>query len=243
MSADLSPARPCIGLIVPPAHGQVPPDAQPLYGERYHFIARGLGIGGISPRGFAQVMDSIVDKARELQAAGAQAISLMGTSISFYRGAAFTDQLRDALEQATGLPCTTMSHAIVSALKTLGVQRVAVATSYIDELNEHLVSYLHGQGIEVTAIEGLGIELVNGPSEVPTSQLVELSERVFRRSPGAQGVFMSCGGLITLDAIDALEASLGVPAIASSPSGFWDLVRRGGWDPRSERGGRLFRHA
>lgn len=242
MSAQLSPARPRIGLIVPPAHGQVPPDAQPLYGERCEFIARGLGIGGISPRGFAQVMDSIVDRARELKADGAQAISLMGTSISFYRGAAFTEQLREAMEQATGLPCTTMSHAIVSALKTLGLSRVAVATAYIDELNERLVEHLRHHGIEVTAIEGLGIELVSGVSEVPTQQLVELSQRVFQRAPGAQGVFMSCGGLITLDAIAELEASLGVPAIASSPCGFWDLVRRGGWDPRSERGGRLFTH-
>ncbi len=243
MSADLSPARPRIGLIVPPAHGQVPPDAAPLYGERYHFIARGLGIGGISPRGFAQVMDTIVERARELKADGAQAISLMGTSISFYRGAAFTDQLREAMEQATGLPCTTMSHAIVSALNTLGVSRVAVATAYIDELNQHLVKHLQHHGIEVTAIEGLGIEAVSSVSEVPTAKLVELSQRVFERAPGAQAVFMSCGGLLTLDAIAALESQLGVPAIASSPSGFWDLVRRGGWDPRSSAGGRLFTHA
>ena len=233
-------ARPRFGLIVPPAHGQVPPDAPLLYGERYDFIARGLGIGGVSPRGFAGAIDSIVDKARELQAEGVQAISLMGTSISFYRGAAFTASLREAMAQATGLPCTTMSHAIVSALQTLGVQRVAVATSYIDELNQRLVEHLAGHGIEVTAIEGLGIEPVGGAAEVSTAQLIELSRRVFAAAPGAQGVFMSCGGLLTLDAIAALEDALGLPVIGSSPSGFWDLVRTGGADPRSAAGGRLF---
>lgn len=237
-------ARPRIGLIVPPAHGEVPPDAPLLYGDRYDFIARGLGIGGISPRGFAQVMDTIVDKARELQADGAQAISLMGTSISFYRGAAFTAELREAMEQATGLPCTTMSHAIVSSLNTLGVSKVAVATAYIDELNQRLVEHLQHHGFEVTAIEGLGIEAVSGVSQVPTDELVELGERVFARAPGAQAIFLSCGGLLTLGAIGALESQLGVPAIGSSPSGFWDVVRRGGWDPRSNiAGGRLFTHA
>jgi arylmalonate decarboxylase len=79
-------AAPCIGLVVPPAHGDVPQDAAVLYGGRYRLIARGLGIGGVSPEGFAPVVDSIVQRAVELRDAGAQVISMMGTSISFYRG-------------------------------------------------------------------------------------------------------------------------------------------------------------
>ena len=46
-------ARPRLGLIVPPAEGEVPEDARHLYGDRIEFIARGLGIGGVSPDGFA----------------------------------------------------------------------------------------------------------------------------------------------------------------------------------------------
>ena len=60
---------------------------------------------------------------------------MMGTSISFYRGAARTEALRQAMEDAAGVPCTTMSHAVVRSLKALGVRRVAVATSYIEALN------------------------------------------------------------------------------------------------------------
>lgn len=43
----MSGAVPCIGLIVPPAHGEVPQDGPTLYGDRVRFIARGLGIGGV----------------------------------------------------------------------------------------------------------------------------------------------------------------------------------------------------
>lgn len=237
----MSTRRPRIGLIVPPAHGRVPPDAPLLYGDRFDFVARGLGIDGVSPEGFAPVVDRIVDLARELRADGAQAISLMGTSLSFYRGAAFTDGLRDAMQQATGVPCTTMSHAVVSALQRLGVKRVAVATSYIDALNEQLVAYLESQAFEVTAIAGLGISAVGGASAVSTPQLVALSKSVHAQVPGAQAIFMSCGGLLTLDAIAALEDQLGIPAIGSSPCGFWDAVRTSGHDPRSTlAGGSLF---
>lgn len=230
---------PTLGLIVPPGHGQVPEDGPLLYGGRVRFIARGLGIGGVSPEGFAPVIDTVLDRARELRQAGADAISLMGTSISFYRGPAFTESLRAAMQEATGVPCTTMSHAIVAALRALGIRRVAVATSYIDELNEKLVAYLTHAGFTVTAIEGMALTEVREINAVPTEALVRLGRKVFAQAP-ADGIFISCGGLLTLDAIRQLESELGVPVTASSPAGFRDVVKLAGVDPSSDGFGRLF---
>ena len=233
-------AIPVIGLIVPPSGGEVPEDGPLLYGERVHFVARGLGIAAVSPAGFNPVIDTVLDKARELRDAGAQAISLMGTSISFYRGAAFTEDLRAAMQEATGLPCTTMSHAIVAALRELGVQRVAVATSYIDELNDCLEDYLTHAGFDVTAIRGLSLTGVKEMQAVTPQTLLELSESVYRQDPSADGVFISCGGLLTLDVIGPLEATLGLPATSSSTAGFWDVMKLAGQNPASPGYGRLF---
>lgn len=234
------PARPTIGLIVPPAHGQVPSDARLLYGERVRFIGRGLGISAVSPAGFDPVVDTVLERARELRDAGAQAISLMGTSISFYRGAAFTEQLRAAMQEATGLPCTTMSHAIVRALRALSIHRVAVATSYIDELNDRLVDYLSGAGFTVTAIRGLSVSAVEEVGAVAPATLLDLAESVHRQDPSADGVFISCGGLLTLEVIPPLESRLGKPATSSSTAGFWDVMMLAGLDPSAPGYGRLF---
>ena len=231
---------PVIGLIVPPGAGEVPSDARLLYGDRVNFIARGLGISAVSPTGFNPVIDTVLDRARELRDAGAQAISLMGTSISFYRGAAFTEDLRASMQEATGLPCTTMSHAIVRALRALGIRRVAVATSYIDELNDRLVDYLTHADFEVTAIRGLSITGVKEVGEVTPAALFALSESVHAADPSADGIFISCGGLLTLDVLKPLEDKLGKPATSSSPAGFWDVVRLAGIDPSSPGFGRLF---
>jgi arylmalonate decarboxylase len=230
----------CAGLIVPPAAGLVPQDAGQLYADRVKFIARGLGVSAVSPEGFESVVGHILDKARELRDAGAQVISLMGTSISFYKGPEFTEWLRAAMQEATGVPCTTMSHAIVAALRQLGIKRVAVATSYIDELNDRLVDYLTAAGVTVTAIRGMSLTGVKEIGEVPTKALVDLSQSVWREDASAEGVFISCGGLLTLDAIKQLEDSLGLPATASSPAGFWDVMRLGGWEASSAGHGRLF---
>ena len=119
-------------------------------------------------------------------------------------------------------------------------RRVAVATSYIDELNDKLVAYLTHAGFTVTAIEGMSINGVKEVGEVTTQALVDLSKKVYARDTSADGIFISCGGLLTLDAIRQLEDELDVPVTASSPAGFWDVVRLGGWDPRSKGFGRLF---
>jgi arylmalonate decarboxylase len=230
-----------LGLIVPPAAGLVPTDGQALYGERdVRFIARGLGIPGISPEGFDTVVDRILALAVELRDAGAQAVSLMGTSLSFYRGLEFTNALRERMQEATGLPCTTMSHAIVDSLRALGVRRVAVATAYIDTLNERLVAYLASCGISVTHIEGLSITGVEAVGHVTGDTLMALAERTVAADRSAQGLLISCGGLLTLDIHVPLEDKLGLPVTSSSPAGFWDLMRAAGLDSASPGHGRLF---
>ncbi|MBJ2156357.1 arylmalonate decarboxylase [Variovorax sp. IB41] len=232
--------QPHLGLIVPPAAGAVPVDGPLLYGNRIRFSARGLGLGEISTRGYTEVIDSVIGKALELKADGVSAVSLMGTSLSFFRGVAFNRQLEVEMARATGLPCTTMSNAIVAGLRSLNVRRVAVATAYIDEVNVHLRRYLEQNDFEPLALEGLSISDVQEVGTVPTQVLVDLSRKVFEAQPGADGVLISCGGLVTLDAVREVETLLKVPVVSSSPAGFWDLVRKAGLDARSPGHGRLF---
>lgn len=218
----------------------MPVDGPLLYGDRIRFSARGLGLGEISTRGYAEVIDSVVGNAMELAGEGVSAVSLMGTSLSFFRGAGFNRELQAEMARATGLPCSTMSDAIVDGLRSLGVRRVAVATAYIDEVNTRLRRYLLDSDLEPLTLEGLSISDVQAVAKVPTQVLVDLCTRVFDASPGADGILISCGGLVTLDAVREVEASLQVPVVSSSPAGFWHLVRCAGLDARSPGHGRLF---
>jgi len=231
---------PGLGLIVPPQAGEVPSDGPTLYADRARFIARGLGLGEISTSGYEAVIDRVVELARALAGDGAQAVSLMGTSLSFFRGARFNDELVAEMTRATGLPCTTMSNAIVRGLRALGLRKVAAATAYIDEVNDRLAAYLKACDIEPTAVEGLSITGVAEVGRVSTAALVELCERVHRARPDSDGILISCGGLLTLDAIAIVERRLGVPVVSSSPAGFWDLLRVAGVDSRAPGHGRLF---
>ncbi|SMG06708.1 arylmalonate decarboxylase [Paraburkholderia susongensis] len=232
---------PLIGLIVPPASGEVPSDAAKLYPHRARFIARGLALPAISTAGYDSVIDTVTARAIELADAGAQVISLMGTSLSFYRGANFNRELVRAMTTATGLPATTMSQAVVRGLRNVGARRIAVATAYTDDVNARLRDFLLAEGFEVRSISGLGMTDVIGVGEVTGDTLMAIARDAFAKDPTAQAILISCGGLKTLGIIEALEAQFGVPVVSSSPAGFWDVVQLANVDPLVSGAGRLFR--
>lgn len=215
--------KPVVGLIVPPQASEVPPESE-MYPE-ITFIAEGLGLGSVEPDGYDQVIDLVVSKAQHLVERGAQAVSLMGTSLSFYRGNEENDQLVQRMEAATGVPCSTMSHAIMRGLGSVGAQKIAVATSYVDIVNEYLKVFLSNAGFTVLSCEGLGEAGVEAMAQITTETLVKLCLLAYEKSDRkAEGILLSCGGLRTLDTIRQVEATLGIPVIASSPAGFWDVA-------------------
>jgi len=156
--------RPVLGLIVPPAAGLVPPEGPEMYPE-IDFIAQGLALSSVDKEGYDQVIDQVVEAAQKLAARGARAVSLMGTSLSFYRGSDFNEELVARLRESTGLPCSTMSHAILRGLRVSSIERVAVASSYIDDVNQRLVRFLDQNQIQAVCAYGLGVNDVTAMSK------------------------------------------------------------------------------
>jgi arylmalonate decarboxylase len=233
-------AEPTIGLIVPTASGEVPADGPKLYPSGVRFVAAGLGLQRLTPEGYDSVIDRVGDLARDLAGQGAAAVALMGTSLSFYKGFEFNEQLKDTIREATGLPATTMSTGVIEGLRALGVRHVAVATAYIDEVNHRLRQVLVDSGFQVGAVQWLGIDAVGEAKNVSEADLVALGQRALAASPGADGILISCGGLRTLGVTVPLEAASGVPVVSSTPAAFWSAVRLVGHPGAAPGYGRLF---
>jgi arylmalonate decarboxylase len=245
LALGASPSRaaaadaPVLGLIFPPADRPTPADAARLY-PHVRFLSDGVGVARMTPEGFDEKLDRMVPAAERLRGRGAQAIALMGTSMSFYRGVAFNQGLTDSITKATGLPATTMSTAMVQALHAVGARRVTAATAYGDEINRRLRVFLEQAGFEVLTVKGLGIESISNLSSVTQADLFAFCSGVYQSAPAADALFVSCGGLDTLDLIAPLERRCGAPTISSLPHALWGAVRLLGLSGRSPGFGRLF---
>jgi len=216
---------PLLGLIAPPANYPVPPEGLALYGSDLRFTVYGLGLPTMTPEGYDSVIDKIVPAARQQAKEGASAISIFGTSLTFYKGAAFNQKLIDDVHKATGLPTTSMSTAVVEGLRAFGAHRVTVATAYNDEVNRRLRTFLGESGFEVVALEGLGLEAIGDPSKVSQSDLQQFCAGVFKRASKADALLVSCGGLRTLELLAPLESQCKVPVVSSTPHALWAGMR------------------
>jgi len=216
---------PVLGLIFPPLNRGVPDEGIAMYGDRLKYVVTGLGVEQMTPEGFNAVIERVPAAAKKLAEAGAEAIELTGTSLTFYQGEAFNQKLRQIVVEASGLPATTMSNGVIEGLKQVGAKRVAVATAYNDVVNERLRAFLIEHGLEPVVVTGMGIEAIADVDKVTQNDLLEFGARVRASASDADSLLLSCGGFRTLELIAPLEAKTGVPVISSMPHGLWAGAR------------------
>jgi arylmalonate decarboxylase len=225
-------AEPTLGLIFPPVNYPIPPDAKLLYPRGVRFIGNGVGLpGGMTVAGYDEAIPRVLPRAVDLAKEGAGVISVFGSSLTFYKGAKFHEDLIRQVARATGRPATTQSNGLVDGLRTANARRVAVATAYTDAVTERLKIFLQESGFEVTFAKGLGYERI--PEGAATHEILfKLSTDVYANSKKADALVVSCGALKTLDLIVPVESVIKVPVVSSTPHGLWNGVKMLGVDAR-----------
>ncbi len=119
---------------------------------------------------------------------------VIGTSLTFYRGAEAHAELMQALRATTGLPVSTMSQAVVEGLRGFGARQIAVATAYADEVNARLKGFLTAHGFDVLALKGFGLLGFNQPDTMREDDIIALGSEVCAEAPATEGLLISCGG-------------------------------------------------
>jgi arylmalonate decarboxylase len=213
-----------IGLVVPFATDKVPDEGLQMY-PGVRFLPRGVGVRSLTPTGYDSACDAILPAAEYLANQDVDAIMVIGTSLTFYRGSDFHDQLMDNLRKSTGLPVSTMSQAVVDGLRSFGARRIVVATAYGDDVNNRLKDFLTAQGFEVLALEGFGLFGFGEPGAKSEADIIALSSKLCTAAPSAEGLLISCGGLRTLGVAKPLEERHDVPVVASTQAAFWAALR------------------
>jgi arylmalonate decarboxylase len=218
-------SSPTLGLIFPPENYPIPPDAKLLYPKGVEFIGNGVGLpGGMTVEGYEEAIPRVLPRAADLAKQGADVISVFGSSLTFYKGAKFHDDLIAQVAKTTGRKATTQSNGLLDGLRTANARRVAVATAYTDVVTERLKVFLQEYGFEVTSARGLGYERI--PEGAATHDILfKLSTEAYANSKKAEALVVSCGALQTLDLIVPVEDVIKVPVVSSTPHGLWHGVK------------------
>lgn len=166
-------------------------------------------------------------------------IALGCTSGSFIGGSSYDLELIKKMEHRSSTKCITTGRSVIDALKTMGLDRLALFTPYTDDITERAVSYLSENNIETISRKGMGLTRDYDIDMVPL-ETVKKEVLALRDLSECNGIFISCTGLKTVPIIAELEELTGLPVITSVQATFWNCLKISGVQDMPENFGSLF---
>lgn len=133
----------------------------------------------------------------------------------------------------------TAAGAGIAALRRVGASRLLVITPYPDAVNVEVGRRLVSEGFGVTALTGLPLATNIEVDRLDPAFLVDLAVSLADTHPEADGVFICCGALRSMQVAAQIELRTGLPTIVSNQAILWHCLRLAGLDDTLPGFGRL----
>ena len=181
----------------------------------------------------------LLEGAEQLRAHMPAAAMWACTSGSFVFGLEGATAQAKAIQDSLGIPVSSTSLAFVSAVRALGLKRVAIAATYPDDVAQLFQQLLADSGI-ATVSRG-ALEIITGV-EVGTVE----KDRVIAHAraydhPDAEAILMPDTALHTVAFLDELESATGKTVLTANQVTVWEAMRLAGRVTPQQGLGRLFR--
>jgi maleate isomerase len=162
------------------------------------------------------------------------------TSATISHGRAFDLQFADAIERQAGVPAVTAAGALVEAVESLGVRKIAFSSPYVEALNREVAEFLVSCGFQTVSRAYVGEDLGNyGQGALTPEEIFDLGCRADHRD--AEVLVLSCTDIRAVEAIEALERHLRKPVVTSNQALMFCAAKRLGLAlPGTPRIGSLF---
>lgn len=143
------------------------------------------------------------------------------TASSMREGRAGEAAILALMGQASEIPAISTSSVVAEAFKALGVRSVVVLSPY--RSNDDIVRYLEESDFRVAHQLAMGLDGIDF-GDVTPAQWYQLALEHDR--PQADAIFLSCAATTQLEAIEAIERTLGKPVVNSNQAVIWGCIRR-----------------
>ena len=220
MTERASRGRARIGVVVPVSNTNLEPDMGLLRpdGVSIHFArAGGYDLDAVPDshqmRQFA--LNSLDQVIGDLSAVRPDLILYGCTSATLAHGPAFDHEFCASIKQRSGVGAATAAGALVNALTSLGVRKIAFSSPYVATLNDEAIGFLAQSGFETVSRKDVETDLGNyGQGALSPDEVYGLGKAA--DSAEAEALVLSCTEMRAVEAIQALERDLAKPVVTSN---------------------------
>ncbi len=151
------------------------------------------------------------------------------------------DKVREKIYFAKpGCQVTTPITSAIKAFNKMNVKKVAVFTPYPESVNKTIYEYLIRKNIEVMSFSTFNLNLDLDFARVDPKYLYEILTNL--NMDDADGLFVSCTALPTLEILEEVEKKINKPVFSSNQTLIWDTIRSAGYKYSVEGFGKLLRN-
>lgn len=137
-----------------------------------------------------------------------------------------------------GVACTTPVTGALAAFKALGAKGIGLLTPYAPEINQGLVRYFTGRGLDIAAVASFDRRDDREAARISLASIEAAAERM-AAVPGVDAIFISCTSLRVAEAVAGLEKRIGIPVTSSNHAMAWHCLRLAGTTSSMPAGGCL----
>ena len=204
-----------IGLLLPSSNTTQEPEFTRVLPHRVDAARRSAAAANRGRGREVRLVEDIETESRKLADADVDVIVLATTASCCHNGIFYGRELVDRIEAASRRPATTASAALIQALTTLKVQRLAIAAPWGETVNAIVTTFLDASGFTVVARRAMGHDSDLEIGLLPEQTAFELGQAVDQ--PEAQTVMLAGANWPTLRIVDRLEAAIDKPVLTYQP--------------------------
>ena len=132
----------------------------------------------------------------------------------------------------------TLVTGVVDALRELNVKKIVIGTPYLDEINTLEANFFIKKGFEILNIQGLNLSTGTSFGKVSPNYWKKFALEI--DDSKADAIFLSCGGIQSLEVIEEVENITKKPLVTSNQAQMWSCLRRAGIKDKISGFGKIF---
>jgi maleate isomerase len=215
-----------IGLIVPSSNTVMEPDFHRRIGPASVVSTTRIFLENVTREEEFRMLEDDLPKAVDLIRTTAPDLVVFGcTSAGALGTLAHDDGICKMIEKGSGARAITVLRAVVTRLRGIVPQRLALFTPYIEELTNSVAASLSEAGYTPVTATGMGIRANLEIGRVTPAEIVSFVESHVEKG-AADCIFLSCTNWRAIEAIDSLQKKLGIPIVTSNQAAI-DAVMHG----------------
>jgi maleate cis-trans isomerase len=153
------------------------------------------------------------------------AIMKNGAPVHLHFGVEGHRKILERLRAASQVPISTSSQALADAFHLLEAKKILVVSSWRKEsthLSSNLANHFASEGIEVSAIEGIGAQLKSFEKiQMTPAAIYRNVIAAAKKHPAVDAIYVQSGTMATVDILEPLEQEIGKPVVSSNSANIW----------------------